>query len=164
MIIASQCHVGASCRAERSAVCTHRCPLGPPSHSGHHSVLGRASCAAQYLLISYLSHSQRQQGTGFPGLGDEEPGRPRFSPWGGKIPWRRKWQPTPAFLPGEIPWAEEPGGSQSTGSQKSRTRLSTQRTHTSILLKREPQVPVPPTPSSPLVSMYLSYVGLFLLC
>ena len=21
--------------------------------------------------------------------------------WGGKIPWRRKWQPTPAFLPGE---------------------------------------------------------------
>ena len=27
--------------------------------------------------------------------------RPRFSPWVGKIPWRRKWQPTPAFLPGE---------------------------------------------------------------
>ena len=25
----------------------------------------------------------------------------RFSPWVGKIPWRRKWQPTPIFLPGE---------------------------------------------------------------
>ena len=25
----------------------------------------------------------------------------RFSPWVGKIPWRRKWQPTPVFLPGE---------------------------------------------------------------
>ena len=25
-----------------------------------------------------------------------------FSPWVGKIPWRRKWQPTPAFLPGEF--------------------------------------------------------------
>jgi len=22
-------------------------------------------------------------------------------PWVGKIPWRRKWQPTPVFLPGE---------------------------------------------------------------
>ena len=24
-------------------------------------------------------------------------GRPKFSPWVGKIPWRRKWQPTPIF-------------------------------------------------------------------
>ena len=37
---------------------------------------------------------------------------------GSKIPWKRKWQPTPVFLPGEsrivflawrIPWTEEPG-------------------------------------------------------
>ena len=27
--------------------------------------------------------------------------RLRFSPWVGKIPWRRKWQPTPVVLPGE---------------------------------------------------------------
>ena len=27
--------------------------------------------------------------------------RPGFDPWVGKIPWRRKWQPTPVFLPGE---------------------------------------------------------------
>ena len=27
--------------------------------------------------------------------------RPRFDPWVGKIPWRREWQPTPVFLPGE---------------------------------------------------------------
>ena len=25
-----------------------------------------------------------------------------FNPWVGKIPWRRKWQPTPVFLPGEF--------------------------------------------------------------
>ena len=25
----------------------------------------------------------------------------RLDPWVGKIPWRRKWQPTPVFLPGE---------------------------------------------------------------
>ena len=29
--------------------------------------------------------------------------RLKFGPWVGKIPWRRKWQPTPAFLPGESP-------------------------------------------------------------
>ena len=28
-------------------------------------------------------------------------GRPRFNPWVRKIPWRRKWQPTPVFLPGK---------------------------------------------------------------
>jgi len=29
-------------------------------------------------------------------------GRFRFDPWVGKIPWRREWQPTPVFLPGEF--------------------------------------------------------------
>ena len=28
-------------------------------------------------------------------------GKPRFDPWVRKIPWRRKWQRTPVFLPGE---------------------------------------------------------------
>ena len=27
--------------------------------------------------------------------------RPSFNPWVGKIPWRKAWQPTPIFLPGE---------------------------------------------------------------
>ena len=27
--------------------------------------------------------------------------RPRFDPWVGKIPWRRKWQPTLVFLLGK---------------------------------------------------------------
>ena len=30
-------------------------------------------------------------------------GRPGFDPWVGKIHWRRAWQPTPVFLPGESP-------------------------------------------------------------
>ena len=29
-------------------------------------------------------------------------GRPGFSPWVGKILWRRKWQPTPVLLPGKF--------------------------------------------------------------
>ena len=38
--------------------------------------------------------------------------------WSGvrKIPWRRAWQPTPVFLPGES--LEQPGGLQSMGSQR----------------------------------------------
>ena len=27
--------------------------------------------------------------------------RPRFDPWTGKIPWERKWLPTPVFWPGK---------------------------------------------------------------
>ena len=27
--------------------------------------------------------------------------RPGFDPWVRMMPWRRKWQPTPVFLPGE---------------------------------------------------------------
>ena len=47
-------------------------------------------------------------------------GKPGFDPWVGKITWRREWQPIPVFLPGESPWTEEPGGLQSTWSQRVR--------------------------------------------
>ena len=33
-----------------------------------------------------------------------------LGPWVGKIPWKRAWQPTPVFLPGESPLTEEPSG------------------------------------------------------
>ena len=56
-------------------------------------------------------------------------GRPGFSLWVGKIPWRRKWQPTPVFLPGEPPWAEQPGGLQSTESQKVGHNRATKHAH-----------------------------------
>jgi len=41
-----------------------------------------------------------------------------FHPWVGKIPWRKKWQPTLVFLPGKLLWTEEPGGLQSMGLQR----------------------------------------------
>ena len=44
--------------------------------------------------------------------------RPVFDPCVGKIPWGRKWQPTPVILAWRIPWTEEPGGLQSMGSQR----------------------------------------------
>ena len=45
--------------------------------------------------------------------------RPGFSPWAGKIPWRKEWQPTPIFLPGEFHGQRsQPGGLQSMGLQR----------------------------------------------
>ena len=41
--------------------------------------------------------------------------RPGFNPWIRKIPWRRKWQPTPVFLSGESHGQGSFGGLQSMG-------------------------------------------------
>ena len=44
------------------------------------------------------------EGLGFAGGSDcvcLQCGRLGFDPWVGKIPWSRKWQPTPVFLPGK---------------------------------------------------------------
>ena len=36
----------------------------------------------------------------------------------GRSPGEEKWQATPVFLPGRIPWTEGPGGLQNMGSQR----------------------------------------------
>ena len=46
---------------------------------------------------------------------------------GQEDPWRRKWQPTPVFSPGEYPWTEEPGGLQSMGQQRVGHDLETEQ-------------------------------------
>ena len=56
-----------------------------------------------------------------------------FSPWVRKIPWGRKWEPTPVILPEKIPWTEEPDGLQSKGSQRIRHNYTTKYTHTLTL-------------------------------
>jgi len=98
--------------------------------------LGMHDCPWQVLNISL----------GFPGssVGKESPCNaedPGSDSWVRKIPWRRDRLPTliflgfpggwedpleegmaahPGGLPGESPWTEEPGGLQSTGSQRIR--------------------------------------------
>jgi len=60
----------------------------------------------------------------------EDAGDTGPDPWVGKILWRRAWQPTPVFLPGESHGQRRPGGYSSCGhysprrSRKSQTRLS----------------------------------------
>jgi len=51
-----------------------------------------------------------------------------FNPWVGKIPWRRAWQPTPVFLPGEAHGQRSLTGHSPWGP-KSQTRLSNEAQH-----------------------------------
>ena len=72
----------------------------------YHIFLYWASLVAQQLRICLQCRSHR---------------RPGFDPWVGKIPWRRAWQLTPVFFPGESPWTEASGGLQSMDHIKSDT-------------------------------------------
>ena len=88
------------------------------------------------IFLWSFFYSRYARGSGFSGSSSgKEPDsqcrrheRLRFDPWVRKIPWRRAWQPTPVFLPGEFPWTEEPGGLQSIGWQNP-TRLNQPSTH-----------------------------------
>ena len=83
-------------------------------------------------VIVLLSLGLWSELSGFPGsASDKEPTCPfrrskrcRFYPWVGKIPWRRAWQPTPVFLPGESHGQRSlEGYSLYIGLQKSQTWL-----------------------------------------
>ena len=51
--------------------------------------------------------------------------RPGFDPWVGKIPWRRKWQPTPVFLSGEFQGQRSLGGYSSWSCKRVRYNWAT---------------------------------------
>ena len=59
--------------------------------------------------------------------------RHRFDPWIGKMPWSRKWQSTPGFLPGKFQGQRSLVGYSSWG-RKSWTQQSTHM-HTTLLEK-----------------------------
>ena len=48
-----------------------------------------------------------------------------FDPWVGKIPWRRAWQPTPVFLPGEAHGQRNLAGYSPQGHKESDTTEAT---------------------------------------
>ena len=59
--------------------------------------------------------------------------RPGFGPWVGKIPWSRKWQPTPAFLPGKFRGQRSLAG-YSLWDRKELDRTEHAHTHTTFLV------------------------------
>ena len=73
-------------------------------------VLWAVRSLLQLLIICWheSSHRQHSNGLGGRGASGKEPAcqcrrcrRHGFDPWVRKIPWRRKQQPTPVFLPGK---------------------------------------------------------------
>ena len=55
--------------------------------------------------------------------------RCRFNPWVRKIPWRRAWQPTPVFLPGEYHGQRSLAGYSSWGHKELDTTEVTHQAH-----------------------------------
>ena len=51
--------------------------------------------------------------------------RPKFDSWVGKIPWRRKWQPAPVFLPREFHGQSSLTGCSPWGHKRVRQNLVT---------------------------------------
>ena len=86
---------------------------------------------SQRLLLK-LSYACRSLGGLSWWLSGNEPScqcrRHRFSSWVRKIPWRRKWQPTPLFLPGKLHGQRSLASYSPWGSQKSWVWLSNKMT------------------------------------
>ena len=90
--------------------------LGPPSPSSpppspsavyQPSMGSGRTVATRQERSSGVNCDHLSKAVGFPWwLGGKESTcqcrRHGFDPWIGKIPWRRKWQPTPVFLPGKF--------------------------------------------------------------
>ena len=80
----------------------------------HPSILSHFSCvqlsatlwtkACQASLSMGFSMQEYWSGLPYPPPGESscQSRRPRFDLWFEKIPWRRKWQPTPVFLHGKF--------------------------------------------------------------
>ena len=71
------------------------------------------------LMVNTKEKRLKSFDMGFPG--GASGARLEFDPWVGKIPWRREWQPTPVFLPGESHGVLQTTGH---GIAKSQTQLS----------------------------------------
>ena len=66
--------------------------------------------------------------------------RCRFDPWVRTIPWRRAWQPTPGFLPGES-HGQKSLAPMVNRVTKRRTWLKQLSPHTSVCLSIYPSIP-----------------------
>ena len=90
-----------------------------------------------------------------PAMPEIKPACNGFDPWVGKIPWKRKWQPTPVLAYGQnILWTEEHGGLQSMGC-KSQTGLSDETTTTNYC-GRQPLFKMETKGKSSFIKSYVS--------
>ena len=104
-----------------------------PRTLGRHGVSVWLSWCPCHILINGNTWFCPYQGLclflGFPDGSDSiclQCGRPEFDPWVRNIPWRREWQPSPVFLPGEF-HGQRNGGLRSIGSQRVRYNWGTNK-------------------------------------
>ena len=90
-------------------------PTGPP---------GKSLYLIFNLLVLGLGHLVAQMVTCLSINVGDLGWRPGLDPWVGKIPWRRKWQPTPVLLPRKFHGWRSLVAPTVHGVTKSRTRLS----------------------------------------
>ena len=78
---------------------------------------GRERARSLYSYTGIFLHPM-----GFPGGSDSKERlqcrRPEFNFWVGKIPWRKQWQPSSVFMPGEFHGQRSLVGLLSMGSQR----------------------------------------------
>ena len=79
---------------------------------GRHGALTQDSVSVLMLGLAFLVSSEPSQGAQWSRLTCQcrRQKRCRFEPWVQKIPWRRKRQPTPVFLPGKSQGQRSLGG------------------------------------------------------
>ena len=56
-----------------------------------------------------------------------------FDPWVGKIPWSRKWQPTPVFLSGKFHGQKSLADDSPWGPKRVRRDLATKQQHSTYI-------------------------------
>ena len=81
------------------------------------------ACVRKHVIGKFMCFRDKR---GFPGGASDSAGNVSrgFDPWVGKIPWRRAWQPTPVFLPGESHGQRGLAGCSPRGRKESDTRGS----------------------------------------
>ena len=83
-------------RHEYSALLEMRADRGQAKGISDHSAALCSSQSTQYSVMAYMGKECKNE---WIYVYMQHRG-PRFDPWVEKIPWRRKWQPTPVLLPG----------------------------------------------------------------
>ena len=89
--------------------------------------------------------------------------RHRFNPWVKKIPWRRKWQTTPVFLPGKFHGQRSPAGCSQWGHKRVGHELETNQQQKRASLRTFISlITLPPWPKLPFHSSFSKLMFCFL--
>ena len=92
----------------------------------HRSHCNSAHLSSTFYYLLATLYLGFPSGTGVKGMQSRRCKRPGFNPWVGKIPWGRKWQPIPGFLPEKLHGQKSLVGYSRWGRKELATTNSTQ--------------------------------------